>query len=194
MSGAPSATGGGLHADLLPPVTNNERMPPNVHSYRCSGRAARGFTLVELLIAVIVAGVLAAIALPSFMAQIRASRRAEAIATLSLIQQAQERWRANCPCYAGSLTSTPHVSNPGGCPDTDCSATNGLGLSLGSPRYTFAMPTPPASPASQNTYTIRATPTGNQAQDAAGSTSCNPLEVRVVNGVPTNLPAACFRQ
>jgi type IV pilus assembly protein PilE len=149
---------------------------------------------LELLIAVIVAGILAAIALPSFMAQIRASRRADAVATLSLIQQAQERWRANCPCYAGSLTNVPHGTNPGGCPDTDCSATNGLGLSLSSSRYTFSMPTPPALPASQNTYTVRATPTGNQAQDAAGGISCNPLEVRVVNGVPTNTPAACFRQ
>jgi type IV pilus assembly protein PilE len=169
-------------------------MPSNVNSYRPGGRSGRGFTLVELLIAVIVAGVLAAIALPSFMSQIRASRRADAIATLSLIQQAQERWRANCPCYAGSLTAAAHATNPGGCPATDCSATNGLGLSFSNPRYTFSMPTPPASPASQNTYTIRATPTGNQAQDAAGGTPCSPLEVRVVNGVPTNFPAACFRQ
>jgi type IV pilus assembly protein PilE len=149
---------------------------------------------LELLIAVIVAGILAAIALPSFMAQIRASRRADAVATLSLIQQAQERWRANCPCYAGSLTAAPHGTNPGGCPTTDCDPTNGLGLPFSNPRYTYSMPEPPALPASQNTYTIRATPTGNQAQDAAGATPCNPLQVRVLNGVPTNTPAACFRQ
>jgi type IV pilus assembly protein PilE len=169
-------------------------MRMNVTSYRPDRASLRGFTLVEVMIAVIVAGILAAIALPSFMAQIRASRRADAVATLSLIQQAQERWRANCPCYAGSLTAAPHATNPGGCPTTDCAATNGLGLTFSNPRYTYSMPEPPALPASQNTYTIRATPTGNQAQDAAGGTPCNPLQVRVLNGVPTNSPAACFRQ
>ena len=159
-----------------------------------SPAADRGFTLIEVMIVVIVIAVLAAIALPSFMQQIRASRRAEAVAQPSLIQQAQERWRANCPCYAGSLTAARHATNPGGCPNTDCDATNGLGLTFSSTRYNFTMPTPPASPASMNTYTIRATPQGNQAQDTSGGTSCNPLEVRVVNGVPTNVPAACFRQ
>jgi type IV pilus assembly protein PilE len=166
------------------------------HRARCPGSsvAPRGYTLIEVMIVVIVIAVLAAIALPSFMQQIRASRRAEAVAQLSLIQQAQERWRANCPCYAGSLTAARHATNPGGCPDTNCDATNGLGLTFSSTRYNFTMPTLPASPASMNTYTIRATPLGNQTQDAAGGTSCNPLEVRVVNGVPTNVPAACFRQ
>ena len=54
-----------------------------------------GFTIVELTIALVVVGVLASIALPSFMDAIRKSRRSDAFAALSAVQQAQERWRGN---------------------------------------------------------------------------------------------------
>ncbi|MBK7458565.1 MAG: prepilin-type N-terminal cleavage/methylation domain-containing protein [Betaproteobacteria bacterium] len=54
---------------------------------------ASGFTLVELMIAVVIVALLASIALPSFMDSIRKSRRSEAFAALSAVQQAQERWR-----------------------------------------------------------------------------------------------------
>jgi type IV pilus assembly protein PilE len=167
-------------------------VPARVHK-KAGRQAICGFTLIELMITVIVIGVLAAVAYPSFLSQIRASRRAEAVSTLSQIQQAQERWRANCPCYAGSLTAAPHATNPGGCPTTDCAATNGLGLSFTNPRYSFSMPTAPASSA-PNTYALSASAVGGQGQDRAGSVSCGTLTVTVTNGVPANGPAACFRQ
>lgn len=72
---------------------------------RRPGRAMRGFTLVELTIVVVVMGVLAAIALPSFLDSLRKGRRSEAFAALSAIQQAQERWRSNNPQYASSVSS-----------------------------------------------------------------------------------------
>jgi type IV pilus assembly protein PilE len=144
--------------------------------------------LIELLIAVVIVGVLAAIAYPSFMSQIRASRRAEAVSTLSQIQQAQERWRANCPCYAGSLTAANS-----GCPATDCANSSGLGLSPNTSRYTFAMPTAPTT-ATPNSYTITATGLGSQASDRASGAACAVLTVTVASGVPNNTPAACWRQ
>ena len=77
-------------------------------------RRLNGFTLIELMIAVAVVGILLAVALPSFLDSIRKGRRAEAFAALSAIQQAQERWRSNRPAYTGtvldlipSATSTP---------------------------------------------------------------------------------------
>lgn len=163
-------------------------------SHTLNRRRLLGFTLIELMLVVVVIAVLAAVAYPSFVDQVRASRRAEAVATLSLIQQAQERWRANCPCYAGSLTATPHATNAGGCPNTDCAAANGLGLTLtGNPRYAFAMSVAPSA-SLPNNYTVTATPQGNQNLDRATGVSCNPLTVTVANGVPANTPSACFRQ
>lgn len=157
---------------------------------RCSYRGGkrRGFTLIEIMIVVVIVAVLAVIALPSFMSQVRASRRAEAISTLSQVLQAQERWRANCPCYAGSLTAVNS-----GCPVTDCAIASGLAMTFNNPRYTITMPTLPLV-ASPNTYTIRATPVGDQGNDRVGAQTCNPLEIRVTNGNPVNDPPACWRQ
>lgn len=58
-----------------------------------------GFTLLELLIAVAILGILASIAIPSYQSYIRKSRRADAIVALSRIQLAEEKWRANHTTY-----------------------------------------------------------------------------------------------
>ena len=72
-----------------------------------------GFTLIELMIAVAVVGILLAVALPSFLDSIRKGRRAEAFAALSAIQQAQERWRSNNPLY-GTLSNLTIASSTSG--------------------------------------------------------------------------------
>lgn len=80
-------------------------------------RRMNGFTLIELMIAVAVVGILLAVALPSFMDSIRKGRRSEAFAALSAIQQAQERWRSNRAAYTTTLADlgvTSAVSTPGG--------------------------------------------------------------------------------
>ncbi|MBK9683398.1 MAG: prepilin-type N-terminal cleavage/methylation domain-containing protein, partial [Betaproteobacteria bacterium] len=74
---------------------------------------ASGFTLVELMIAVVIVALLASIALPSFMDSIRKSRRSEAFAALAQVQQAQERWRSNGSSYAESLTNAANGTPPG---------------------------------------------------------------------------------
>jgi type IV pilus assembly protein PilE len=68
-------------------------------------RHAHGFTLIELMITVVVVGLLAAVAFPSFLDSIRKGRRSEAFTALSAVQQAQERWRSNNASYATDLTS-----------------------------------------------------------------------------------------
>ena len=75
------------------------------HPRPTPARRPRGFTLIELMIVVVIVSLLAAVAYPSFMSQIRKSRRSDAIAEMSLLQQAQERWRANNPAYT-TLSAT----------------------------------------------------------------------------------------
>ena len=72
-----------------------------------------GFTLIELMIAVVVVALLASVAYPSFLDSIRKSRRADAYAALIAVTQAQERFRANSASYASSLTNAANGSPPG---------------------------------------------------------------------------------
>ena len=59
-----------------------------------------GFSLVELLIALSLVGLLVSFALPSYQKSVQKSRRSDAITTLLTIQLEQEKWRANHTTYA----------------------------------------------------------------------------------------------
>ena len=74
--------------------------PPRQASRGCRGAA--GFTLIELMIAVAVVGVLSSTAYPTFVDQVQRARRSDAIVTVMQLQWAQERWRSNSTVY-GSL-------------------------------------------------------------------------------------------
>lgn len=79
----------------------------------------RGFTTIELLIALVVLGLLMAIALPSYQSSLRKSRRVEAFNALTSIQQGQERHRSINPGFTTNLTAAPSASIPGlGLPGT----------------------------------------------------------------------------
>ncbi len=78
--------------------------PMYTPAFRTRRAALRGFTLIELMIAVAIAAVLAAMALPSFNSAIHKSRRVDAMVALSAVQQAQERWRTNHSSYSTTLT------------------------------------------------------------------------------------------
>jgi len=66
-------------------------------------RRQRGFTLVELMIAVAVIGILAAVALPSYSQYLVRSNRAAAQAYLVELSQAQAQYMADSRSYAGSV-------------------------------------------------------------------------------------------
>lgn len=122
-------------------------------------RHSRGFTLIELMIAVVVVAILAAVALPSFMDSIRKSRRSEAFTALSNIQQAQERWRANNAAYAADLGAS------------------GLNVATTTPNgyYTLAV----ASTAATG-YRAIATAVSGKSQDKDGN--CAKLGVQLTGG------------
>jgi type IV pilus assembly protein PilE len=116
-------------------------------------RRIAGFTLIELMAVVVVIAILAVIALPAYRDYIRKSRRAEAIALISSIAQAQERWRANCSSYTSNVAAAPAA----GC-------TGGLGIANPSSGYYTLSVTFPA--ASTSSYAATASAAGAQAGDA----------------------------
>ncbi|MHA7836280.1 MAG: type IV pilin protein [bacterium] len=64
-------------------------------------RRSRGFTLVELMIVVAILGVLASIAIPSFINYQLTSKRAEAFANLSALAKAQKSYFAEFNDFVG---------------------------------------------------------------------------------------------
>jgi type IV pilus assembly protein PilE len=137
-----------------------------------------GFTLIELMIVVAIIAVIAAVALPSYFGSMRKSRRAEAVAVMSQVQQAQERWRASCPSYATLIPT----ANAG-----DCNAgTSGLAIAVvAGARYTYAL-----SAVSATGYTLTATAVAGSSQ--ASDTGCTSLVMTVTNGVAVQTPPQCW--
>jgi type IV pilus assembly protein PilA len=64
-----------------------------------------GFTLIELLVVIIIVGVLAAIALPSFLNQIGKARASEAKSNIGTINRAQQAYRLEEPVFGPNLTN-----------------------------------------------------------------------------------------
>ena len=67
-------------------------------------RKTKGFTLVELAVVVVIIGVLAAFAVPRFLASVERSKAAEAFNFLAAVQSAQERYHARQGVYAALTT------------------------------------------------------------------------------------------
>lgn len=68
-------------------------------------RKSSGFTLVELAVVVVIIGVLAAFAVPRFLASVERSKAAEAFNYLSSVHSSQERYHARQGTYAAVLSS-----------------------------------------------------------------------------------------
>jgi len=66
-------------------------------------RGEKGFTLVELAVAVVIIGVLAAFGVPRYLASVERARAAEAFTYLSTVVSAQERYAARVGSYAKSV-------------------------------------------------------------------------------------------
>lgn len=128
-------------------------------------RAGRGFTLVDVLVTCTLAGIVAALALPSYRASLTKSRRIDAVAALTRLQAAQERFRANNGWYSGDIAALQLAPRSG-------EGLYALALELESPDAYRATATPLAG--------------GTQARDA----ECAQIDVEVKSGFAQLGPTA----
>jgi type IV pilus assembly protein PilE len=63
----------------------------------------RGFTLIELLVTIVIVGILAAVAIPSYNSYMVRARRADAKTALEQLRASQEMFRAERGSYSTSL-------------------------------------------------------------------------------------------
>lgn len=128
-----------------------------------------GFTLTEVLVALVLIGILSIIAVSSYRPYIRQGRRTDAVNSLLSISLAEERYRSNNSTY-GTLAQVwgGNTASQGG-------------------YYTLSISNVGAA-----TYTVTATGVGDQANDSSGNTACSPMRFALSSGTITKTPAACW--
>ncbi len=134
-------------------------------------RAARGLTLTEVLIALVIVSLLAAIAYPSYSAQITKSRRADAKQALVELAQRLERFYTENSTYVGATLGSGGIY----------SSTSAGGY------YSLAIPTQTAT-----AFSISAAPAGTQAGDECGTYGYDQVGIKSVSGASLSA-TECWR-
>ena len=104
-----------VHAERrrrLPRLLNLRRLMQRLR-FRLA-RRARGFTLIETMVTVGIAGVLSSVAYPSLEGQVLRARRTDALVALLQAQLAEERYRANNASYGSLAEAGLRGTSPAG--------------------------------------------------------------------------------
>ncbi len=117
----------------------------------------RAFTLIEVLVVLVIAAILAAVAIPNYAEYVRRSHRSDARAALLLAAQWQERFRTENNQYANTLPAN-FATVP----------------ASGTARYTLSID----QPGGAQTFVLTASRTGPQAGDACGDLTLDHLGTR----------------
>lgn len=140
-----------------------------------NGRSS-GFTLLELVIAVTIVGILAAIAVPSYQMYARKAKRTAAQRVLLDIANRQERFYLDNRTYTTNLTSLGFAASPAHV-DSD-----GREVTAADAKRIYLIA---VSAADAGSYTLQATAELGQGKD----TSCSVL---TVNQAGQKTPSGCW--
>ncbi|MDT8386413.1 MAG: type IV pilin protein [Thiogranum sp.] len=117
-------------------------------------RTNSGFTLIELMVVVAIIGIIAAIAYPSYLNQVRETRRADVQREMLQVVQEYERLYTRKNSYSADTVTLPS----------------------GNKFYTIDNPTAPTA----STYKLRAVPIagGDQVNDSCGTLTIDHLNTK----------------
>lgn len=136
-------------------------------------KRTRGFTLIELMIAVAIIGILTAIAYPSYRNYVIRASRSAAQTELLQLASLQEKIYLNSNAYAVSVTAAYNGRSDGG-----------LGKTAGTTddrKYNITI-APTVAPT--QTYTLTATPVASSTQNGDGLITIASDGSRAWNGAP----------
>ena len=129
----------------------------------------KGFTLVELLIALTIVGILTSVAYPHYVQYIQKAKRAEAQATLVSFASAMEQWRlANNNDYSNALVGAGETAIFAHQVPANANATKTYSLSV---------------VADKTSYTLTATPVASQENDECGVLTLNSAGIKGAKGL-----------
>lgn len=131
----------------------------NIMKMKADFNKLKGFTLIEVMIAVVIVAILAAVALPSYRNHVQRSNRAVAKAILLENVQFMEQFFTVNNSYAAAVI--PITQSP----------------RTGVAQYTIAL-----NPVAAATFTLQAVPTGTMAGDVCGTFTLTNMGVQGATG------------
>jgi type IV pilus assembly protein PilE len=164
----------GTSLQRIAPTTNHLRSKASIY------RLSSGFTLIEVLIVVVIIGILAAVAIPSYKSSVlRANRGAAKMALLDLAAREEKFYTLNntysnipSDLYGAGTTLTFPMSAP---------LTGTAAYLVQTPTITVAV----AATGAPAAFALQANPTGNQVGDTCGNFQINSIGQKTVTGTGT---------
>ena len=151
-------------------------------------RSSRGFTLIELIVAMVIAAILASIAIPAYSSYVLKGHRTDAKSALLDLASLEERYFSTQNIYTGNATQLGYsVANPP--------------FPVGSGYYnitaiTLVAAVPPTATTSGTpaTYSITATAIGNQLKDTCTTFTITSGGVQSATGSDPSANTDCWQQ
>ena len=138
---------------------------------RAAGARGRGFTLIELVIVIVVVGILAAVALPSYQNYVLRTNRSAAKSALLQAAARQEQYFADNKTYADSMTDLGFAADPLDIDNQGQPAASNIVYQISVTPQDSTRTTSATVPVLY--YTLSAVPQNNQVKD----TSCDTLSL-----------------